>query len=157
MRLYALNALPEHAAFVGANLRPSDVKELEAMAALQGDSRSLSEMCEESAAQSDLAIALFTPDKDDPLAVLGIVTLDVERRLGSPWLLATDDFDEVYNRTFHTQSQVWVDALCAPFEHVANFVLASNRRSVRWLRSLGFTVDPPKPDGFSVFWRSQDV
>lgn len=145
------NAHSFDAAHVALNLRPSDVEELSAGVPTPVGRDELLEILNDSFDRSSVCQALVD-EQDTPLAVLGIAPIDPEHRIGSPWLLATSAFDEVYDRSYHKQTQAWVDALCCSFDYVFNFVHAKNRRSHRWLRSLGFTVEPPQ-GAFCHFWK----
>jgi hypothetical protein len=69
---------------------------------------------------------------------------------GAIWLLATDGLlaTKGERRQFIRGGRQWVDGLIADGAGLLhNFALAKNRTTLRWLRSLGFTIYPPAPYG----------
>lgn len=69
----------------------------------------------------------------------GIVQLD--QHVACPWMVANDRLVES-SRTVLRYSLYTVNALCAPYAEVYNWVAAQNIQSIRWLEWLGFTVEP---------------
>jgi len=78
------------------------------------------------------------------------------------WLLATDELlaTPSHRRQFIRGGRLWVDGLLADgHQLLENWALASNKKTLRWLQHLGFTVGTPAPRGrsaqlFCHFWRT---
>lgn len=95
-------------------------------------------------------------DADDgsPVGICG-VNGSLIWLLGTEKLLATAS----HRQQFIRGGRAWVDGLLAGGHlYLENWALASNLRTLRWLRHLGFTVDVPEPKGrsaqlFCHFWR----
>lgn len=76
------------------------------------------------------------------------------------WLLGTAGLTSTRSHRIQLvrRGRRWVDELLETRPRLGNWVFAANVESVRWLRSLGFTVHPPIPYGpsarlFSYFER----
>lgn len=65
---------------------------------------------------------------------------------GSPWLLGSDLVD-VHWRLFVRLSRKYLAAILDLYPELDNAIDARADRSVRWLSSLGFTVERPEPIG----------
>lgn len=66
------------------------------------------------------------------------------------WMLATDGLlaTASHRRQFIRGARLWVDGLIADGAGpLSNYALAKNTTTLRWLRSLGFTVYTPAPYG----------
>ncbi len=69
-----------------------------------------------------------------------------ERESASIWLLTTD-LVEQHRRRFLADSRRSLDAVKDDYELLFNFVDVRNRRTIRWLKWLGFTIEEPRPYG----------
>lgn len=77
------------------------------------------------------------------------------------WMLGTNGLTATRGRRLQLccDGRDWVDyCLEVVGRPIGNDVYAKNRQSIRWLRHLGFEVEPPRPIGvsgalFSRFWR----
>lgn len=65
---------------------------------------------------------------------------------GVPWLLAAEGTDK-YAKELLVWGREYVAAMVYEFGFLCNYVDANNRRSVRWLQRIGFTVHAPEPHG----------
>jgi hypothetical protein len=72
--------------------------------------------------------------------------------VGQPWLL-TGPACERYKKTFLKETRRQVERMRAEMLPLVNFVDADYARAVRWLRWLGFTIDPPQPMWRGTFRR----
>lgn len=89
-----------------------------------------------------------------PVALFGCVR--VVYGYGSPWMIGTDDvrrFAAIVHKVAVEKTGLWV----REYGLLCNYVLASNAQSIRWLRRLGFVIEPPAPYGwqgrdFCPFW-----
>ena len=73
-----------------------------------------------------------------PVAMFGVGHRR-EPRVGTVWLLASDDFDGLRSR-LKREGPYWVEVLMTGHDVLTNFVRADNRVAVRWLRWLGFEL-----------------
>jgi hypothetical protein len=78
------------------------------------------------------------------------------------WLLGTEGLTATKSHRWQlcAHGREWVEyCLRHVGAPIGNYVYAKNLRSIKWLRSLGFTVLPPAPLGpgcslFCEFWRT---
>lgn len=96
----------------------------------------------------------------DPLALLGMASRSLVSGTGIPWLLGTDAV-ESNPMAFLRASRRVMPALIEGVRYMENRVDARNELSVRWLRWLGFTLEPAEPWGvaglpFHRFWMRND-
>ena len=73
-----------------------------------------------------------------PVAMFGVGRRR-EPRIGTAWLLASDDFDR-FRGQLRREGSYWVDVLMTGHDVLANFVSADNRVAIRWLTWLGFEL-----------------
>ena len=66
--------------------------------------------------------------------------------IGVPWLLATDLFEN-YPRYIMKLGKDFIRQYLTAYVSLVNYVKADNEKTIRWLKWLGFTVDPPAPFG----------
>ena len=78
-----------------------------------------------------------------PLAIWGVGPLALTAGKGCPWLLATDAFDALPRRLVARMSRRLLADVLALYPRLQNHVDARHARAVRWLRWLGFTLEPP--------------
>lgn len=78
------------------------------------------------------------------------------------WLLGTDGLlaTRSHRQQFIRGGRQWIEELMASGHGcLENWALASNTKTLRWLKHLGFTIDMPEPRGrsaqlFCHFWRA---
>jgi hypothetical protein len=74
-----------------------------------------------------------------PVAMMGVVPVDVINQIGRPWLLARDDaMRAVFAWAIHGPRVV--EEMQAEFPRLENMVSARNAASIAFLRRLGFDV-----------------
>jgi RimJ/RimL family protein N-acetyltransferase len=134
-------ALPEHVDELLADLRPLDRQEVEA-------------------ASGEVRPALFRALElsDDPVAMrltdgslvslFGLAPITTLSDTGSIWLLGTTKM-KTHPREVIDISRRYIAFVRERYPRLMNYVDARNRPSVRWLRSIGFTVEPPTPFGLA--------
>lgn len=66
----------------------------------------------------------------------------------APWMLGTDLLDR-HPCTLMRHCRQYIEAMQARYPCLMNFVDARNKRSVRWLRRMGFTIHNPVPYGLA--------
>lgn len=138
----------ERAYYIANHLRAEDELEVWLSDRVHGPEAVL-----ESWAGSDLCRAIETED-GIPCGLTGVTGDRI-------WLLGTADLTATRTRRMQLciEGREWVqhclDRVGGP---IGNLVYAKNRRSIRWLQRLGFTVEAPRPIGLSAalfcpFWR----
>jgi len=82
-------------------------------------------------------------DDGVPVALCGV------SKGGVIWLLCTDGLlaTAANRRQFIREGKAWVNRCLQRYGPLSNWVFAKNMGSIRWLKSLGFTVYPPAPFG----------
>lgn len=81
-----------------------------------------------------------------PIAMWGAGPLNLLAGEGTAWLLATPEAEAPKTR-FLRLSQHLAPHLFTDYQILRNYVDARNIVSIRWLRWLGATFDPPAPFG----------
>ena len=81
--------------------------------------------------------------------IVGVCGVCRDGPAGEIWMLGTDGLMATpsHRRQFVRLSQQWIDELLLDWRVLHNWVFAANRKSVAWLRFLGFTVYPAQPHG----------
>ncbi|WP_208539341.1 hypothetical protein [Algihabitans albus] len=141
------------AAELAPRLRPADRREVMA----SHGHRPLQALIQ-SLRHSDLAWAGLIDG--EVLALWGAGTTALLGRQGAPWLLAGRGLER-HKRSFLRLSRENLARLQARYDYLENWVDARNTRSIRWLRWLGFTLEPAAPHGrfgrpFHRFWMRPD-
>ena len=90
------------------------------------------------------------------LAMFGVVTTTALGREGCPWLLGSQEVP-AHGRAFARFSKEYIRLIRPQYATLANYVDASYIEAVRWVRWMGFTVEPAAPFGpeaapFHLFW-----
>lgn len=81
--------------------------------------------------------------------IVGVCGVCPDAGAGEIWMLGTDGLlaTASHRRQFVRLSIDWVESLLPDWKLLHNWVYAANRKSVEWLRHLGFTVHPAEPYG----------
>lgn len=132
-------ATPAHAAYVAANMRPADRDEVWASGRLTPDDAVM-----RSIAVTALPLAGLVDGV--PACVFGIARRSLLSDEGAPWLLGTDAIAR-HGRRFLRENRRVLPVLAAPFALLVNYVDVRNAVSIRWLRWLGFEIEPAAPFG----------
>lgn len=80
------------------------------------------------------------------ICMFGVGSLGFLSKAGSPWLLGSDLVNDHW-RLFVRLSRKYLAAILDLYPELDNAIDARADRSVRWLSSLGFTVERPEPIG----------
>lgn len=96
-----------------------------------------------------------------PVCVFGVVRTSILSNTGVPWLLATPEFEEE-GLDIVRASKTYASLMRKHFRLLVNFVDARQEKSIKWLRWLGFTIEPSQPYGvaglpFHKFWMKGDL
>lgn len=125
---------------LAAHMRQADVDEIVA-----GTGNPPADAVIESVQLSSVALGF---EIDGELAcIFGVAPLTgMLGSIGSPWLLGTTLLDR-HPRVLIQWGPHYVEGMLALFPHLMNFVDARNRRSIRWLKWLGFKFYDAEPHG----------
>jgi hypothetical protein len=130
----------QHVKFVAYNMRRADRDEVHALSGWTPEKALI-----HSVEHSEM---VFCAIHDGfPAVIWGVGVPTILYREGMPWLMGTPVIERNAKR-FLRLSRLWVDEILDRFGPLYNVVDARNHVSIRWLRWLGFTIDPPVPLGF---------
>lgn len=79
-------------------------------------------------------------------AIAGVSKASLLSNWACPWLIASDVIQTVPIK-FWKLSKTWVMDELEQHGILSNFVYIEHDRSIRWLKRLGFTLEPPQPIG----------
>ncbi len=123
-------------AHVALNARGADVQEVDRATGL-----SVLAAMRYSAEVSD-EVNVIRDDDGVPFCIYGCATNPEDASQGVPWMIATDRLKR-NRKFFHWVAVNWHHHLLSRYERLANYADADNTQSLRWLASLGYTIDPP--------------
>jgi hypothetical protein len=125
--------------YIAENMREADVAEIRA----SHGHTPLQALCE-GEALSDYVIAVRADGV--PMMIYGLVVRDILTGAGTPWMLATD---EVFHRLREMAKlpPIAIGGMLSVCPRLSNHVHARNKLSIRWLKRVGFTIEPPQPVG----------
>lgn len=84
---------------------------------------------------------------DGELACLfGVGPVSMLSESGVPWMLGTDVMNR-NKRSVITFGKQYIQAMLNEYPHLWNMVHAENKRSIKWLKRLGFTIHEAQPFG----------
>ncbi len=89
--------------------------------------------------------AAFGPD-GELLCLFGAAPMGLMSDCAAPWCLGTDDLFRFPQATTKG-SQRYFMQIGQQYPRLMNYVDARNTTSIRWLRRMGFEIDPPEPFG----------
>lgn len=127
----------EHCLHVADNLRPLDWQELIALND-HSPRRALAE-------SFGCSVMVWAGLVDDDVALVFGVG-EVSETIGAPWMLGTH-LVEKEAKSFLRQCRGYVDQMQAAYPLLTNCADQRNRRTLAWLRWLGFTLHDPIPFG----------
>lgn len=147
-------ATMEDAAELAPRLRTADRREVMASHGHRG-----LQALQSSLDRSELAWAVR--HDGELLSLHGVVRVSILGGTGSPWLLGSRSLVN-HKRALMEISRAHVQGWRERYDFLENWVDAGNALSIRWLRWLGFTLEPAAPYGrfgrpFHRFWMSCDV
>lgn len=125
--------------YVADTMRPADVVEVWA----SGGFTPLGAL-ETSISKSQYAAVAWVDD--EPCAIYGLIIHDALAGVGIPWMLASEKAMK-HKREFLAQTPGIIKAMLDICPTLYNYVHAENRTSIRWLRWLGFEIEPALPLG----------
>jgi hypothetical protein len=134
-----VRATMDHAADLAPRLRALDLAEIEA-----ASGRPVSEVLAESLDRALWSEAVLVEGRVEALGGLG--TFSMMFGPGVPWLVGSDRLTE-RARWFLGESRRQVRRMLGQYQRLENRVDARNAPAIRYLRWLGFTLEPARPWG----------
>ena len=131
----------EHTKDLAPRLRSEDIIEI-TVASPDLELEEILNLCVETSTESYAVV----DDLDGCVAIFGVRDMDEDS--GIPWFLSCDLFFSKYKRRFIKEGPEYLKKLFGNKKHLYNYVSQDNRRSQRWLKSLGFTVYNKQPITF---------
>lgn len=134
-----LKYAPEHGEYIAANMRPSDKKEVYAMALLTPAAAIKASL--------STAVTSYTALVDGvPALMWGISRRSFLSSVGVPWLLGTPVAED-HQYKFGRETVTYFKEMASLFPVMENFALAENKRALRWIKWTGFDIEEPRPHG----------
>ncbi len=131
---HVIPALPIHIRHIARNMRAADIDEVRALGREPFEAMALSLRA---------SVRAWTVIADGkPVAMFGVGDVNILARVGSPWMLGTNDLPR-HATTFLRGCEHWVGQLSDGYTLLRNCVDDRNTLSIRWLRWLGFKVGDP--------------
>lgn len=138
--MYAIEpTTKEHIVELSKNLRESDKMEIQA-----SHGRPPYEAIRDSVAMSPEPLTGLVDGK--VMCIFGVGVASPLSTKGSPWLLGSDLVDE-HSKIFLKLNKVWLEAVKDRYEELENYVDVRNKKTIVWLRWLGFKIHKPEPYG----------
>tara|TARA_Y100001973_G_scaffold7367_1_gene10267 strand:- start:80 stop:538 length:459 start_codon:yes stop_codon:yes gene_type:complete len=133
---------------IGMNLRDSDEIEVQLSHGMSGLNACMDSYCHSSMFQ------VLEGDRGNPVGITGMWH-------NSIWFLATEECTATKSHCLQLcrLGRQWVDLCVAEVgETIGNYAYSENKKTLRWLKHLGFTIGEPEPYGvkealFCKFWR----
>jgi len=130
-----------------ANLRDQDRNEI------LGLDKDVEFTIPESVKNSEFVLAVNQKSTGDLISIFGVGNHSEE--IGIPWMLGTKLFDK-YHRSFVRYGPEWLKYLLKDYKLGINWISEENKRSYRWLNSIGATFidnewNPAIPSGYLQF------
>ena len=80
------------------------------------------------------------------VCMFGIAQPSILSYAGTPWLLGSEELPKHF-RTFLRGNKIYIKAIKKEFEFLENYVDTRNVIAIRWLKWLGFKLNPAEPYG----------
>lgn len=155
-----INIIPstqEHAEIVSANVRPEDAEELWATSYSRPE-----DVLSRALEYSEYALTGFIDDV--PVCIWGVVSDSLLFNDGTPWMVGTHDLNnDRMAIAFLRHCRVPIMVMAEKYDKLENYVDARNKRSIKWLKYMGFTVEKDsEPYGvlrmpFHRFWMEKET
>lgn len=121
------------------HIRPEDQEEVDAL-----DGSTVEQALEET---PDLLGNSFVWEVDGKVVCMfGVTPCEDHEGVGIIWLLATSEFDK-YTKMFAIRCKRVFEEVIKDYEYLFNYVYSENKKSIKWIEWLGFTVHDPEPLG----------
>lgn len=150
MKTEIVQATPEHAAIIAANVRPEDRDELWATSYSTPEQAMVKGI--------EYSDASYTGMIDgEPVCMWGVVPDGLIFNSGVPWMVGSTALDK-HSIRFLRQCRKPLMEILDRYDRLENHVDARNVRSVQWLKFMGFKIEEPENYGvlklpFHRFWK----
>ncbi|TXH16744.1 MAG: hypothetical protein E6R03_04980 [Hyphomicrobiaceae bacterium] len=132
---------PEDVEFIIANIRDEDVAEIAAL-----DGGNVRDALNET---PDMDKNAFVWEREGKVhAIFGVNPVPELGKVGVIWLLATKTFDDHF-MVFAAACKTVFGVVIKDYEYLFNYVHSENKKSIKWLKWLGFDVEPAEPIGIN--------
>lgn len=140
--VHVVESTEDHVKSLSVRLRKGDIDEVWASSGLTPEkalyrSWRNSEMC---------ASAVFD---GVPVLMFGCSRFSLISRDGCPWMLGSD---EIFGRLVGVEVAKWskyyVERMMERFTYLENYIDSRQKKSIRWLKWMGFHVEQPESYGF---------
>jgi len=81
-----------------------------------------------------------------PFSMFGVTMSNITTGLGYPWLLSSNEVFK-HKEYFLKNAPSVLEDIIFICPRLVNYVHHENKTSIKWLRSLGFTIEDPEPYG----------
>lgn len=123
---------PEDIEFIIQNIRDEDVEEVNAMGGGTVRDALMS--------TDNLETNSWVWERDGQVhAIFGVNPVPDREGIGVVWMLATKSFDD-HLFAFTAACRAVVQQMVKGYDYVFNYVYEENRKSIKWLEWLGFTI-----------------
>jgi hypothetical protein len=144
-----IETTPEHLDHIVQNIRKPDLAELWASCLQTPDV-----VARKGLERSEVVMTGMIDD--EPVCVWGVVKESMLFNAGTPWMIGSKALDRNATK-FLRHCRPEVMKLLDNYDILENYVDARNRRSIQWLRWLGFNIEEAEPYGvfklpFHRFW-----
>lgn len=130
---------PEDGDYIARNMRKSDVREIYYLAALKP-----TQAMRTTAAVSVISWTAHIEGR--PLLAFGVCRRSTMSDVGMPWALGTEEADKNI-AAYARHSRTFFEGVTQTFQVLENYALAENKKTLRWLKWMGFDMDEPAPYG----------
>lgn len=134
-----VDATTEHLEYIQQNMREADREELWAAYHMDpAHSLQISMLC---------STRCWTGLIDGvPICMFGVVPASLVESVGRPWMIGTPAVEK-FDRIFLKHCHEVVKNMASEYKTLYNFVDLRNKKAIRWLKWLGFTMEEPAPFG----------
>jgi len=87
-------------------------------------------------------ICVIVTINNNPVVMLGLVIRNAVLGIGSPWLLGTNAALQ-HKREFIKNIDGVIDDMLNICPSLTNYVHVNNKKSIRWLKRIGFIIEKP--------------
>jgi hypothetical protein len=144
----------EDAIYLSTRLRKSDIEEVYASHEMDAGIA-----LKEAFVRSSMCWTGLNGDR--PVAMFGCNAPSVMATSASPWMLGTDELDRAAIGIGRA-SLYYINKMLERYDYLENFIDARQKKSIRWLKWCGFTIEEPFPVGrhgemFHRFWKEKKL
>ena len=86
-------------------------------------------------------IRSIVSDQEELLGIYGISTQRiVPKKVGVPWMLATDNLFQNHKYSFMRVARAWLDEISQGYDVLENYAYANNTVHIEWIKAIGFDL-----------------